>query len=441
MLAEDIKKKILDVGFKDGDKMPSVRQMAKKMHLSVTTVHKVYKELAHEGVVKLVQGKGCFWGSVPSIVVEPEADSCALIEKNFLADLESGYLDAFGALPLCKELSIRYDFSPYFIKKFLSQKVEQGVLRRSGRKFYFNEERPVTKKNYILFVHRCDEQGRLKIESERESGVFQELTSISAEQKIEVRFIGFHERSNQFYRADGEKFTIRNDRRCLGVFLSTWLVEDAVKLFSHFAAFENPISVWWEYAPDDVPLSARNKKKWAFYNVAFGKEAGLIVGKHLKKKKLGVVHYVSPYHASYWSKARLFGLQEAGLEVVELVDERFASPFDMMEEADKKGVDRQQFLNEIMESLLEKASVENFVCSNDWVATTLIDLFRAKKLPQPYVMGFDDTIESYRYVFDSFAFNAGTMVREALYHIVSPTIYAEHRRQMQTPLGRVVEKK
>lgn len=441
MLSDDIKKSILDASFKEGDKLPSVRQVADRLHLSVTTVHKVYKELADQGLVELVPGKGVFWGKAPSVTVVPEEDAFSVIEKKFQTDLESGFLDAFGALPLCKELSIRYDYSPYFIKKFLNKKIEQGVLRRSGRKYYFNEERPVTKKNYILFVHRCDEKGFLKIESERESSVFRELSRITNEQKIEVRFVGYHESSNQFYHAGGGKFVIKNDLHCLGVFLSTWLVDDASKLFTHFTSFENPISVWWEYAPGDVPLSVRNRKKWAFYNVAFGKEAGVIVGRFLKKKKIGRVHYISPYHASYWSKARLAGLRDAGIQVVPLVDDRFASPFDMVDIAENQGVERQAFLDDVMEKLLVNAECSNFVCSNDWVATTLIDLFRKKKLSVPYVVGFDDTIDSYRYVFDSFAFNAGTMVREALYHIVSPTIYAEQRRQMQTPLGRVVEKK
>ena len=134
------------------------------------------------------------------------------------------------------------------------------------------------------------------------------------------------------------------------------------------------------------------------------------------------------------------GLLEAGTDVIPLVDDRYASPFDLADAAERDGVERQDFLNNILESLLQNATLDKFVCSNDWVAASLIDFFKAKKLPPPYVIGFDDTIESYRYVFDSFAFNVGTMVKEAIYHIVAPTIYAEQRRQMQTPLGRVVEK-
>ena len=420
--------------------MPSVRKMAERLNLSVNTVHRAYKLLAQEKVVQLVHGKGCFWGSAPSFDVKPEESVYSVVERLFQNDLESGALNAFDELPSCKELSNRYDVSPYIVKKFLMQKSAQGILRHVGHRFFFSEERSVEKSNFVMFIHRSDEFGRLKIESERESDVFRTFAQIAAEQKIAVKFIGYHEASNQFYLSNGNTYTIRNESHCLGVFLSTWLVDDASKLFAHFATFKNPISVWWEYAPDMVPVSARNRKKWAFYNVAFGKEAGIIVGRYLKNKEVGTVHYLSPYHASFWSKARLQGLIEAGTDVVPLVDERFASPFDLMAAANSAGVDSQVFLDNILEDLLKNATLDKFVCSNDWVAASLIDFFRAKKLPTPYVVGFDDTIESYRYVFDSFAFNVGTMVKEAIYHIVAPTIYAEQRRQMQTPLGRVVEK-
>ena len=440
MLIEDVKKSIIDAGFRDGEKMPSVRKMAEHLKLSVNTVHRAYKLLAQENIVQLVHGKGCFWGTAPTFDVKPEEDVYSIVERLFQNDLDSGVLNAFDELPSCKELSNRYDVSPYIVKKFLMQKSAQGILRHVGHRFFFSEGRPIEKSNYVLFIHRSDEFGRLKIESERESDVFRTFAQIAAEQKIAVKFIGYNEASNQFYLSNGENYTIKNELHCLGVFLSTWLVTDAVKLFANFASFKNPISVWWEYAPDMVPVSARNRKKWAFYNVAFGKEAGLIVGRYLKNKNMGKVHYLSPYHASFWSKARLQGLLEAGADVIPLVDDRYASPFDLMDAALLAGVERQEFLNNILESLLKNATLDKFVCSNDWVAASLIDFYRAKKLPTPYVVGFDDTIESYRYVFDSFAFNVGTMVKEAIYHIVAPTIYAEQRRQMQTPLGRVVEK-
>ena len=104
MLIEDVKKSIIDAGFQDGEKMPSVRKMAERLKLSVNTIHKAYKLLAIEGRIQLVHGKGCFWGTAPSFEVKAEESVYSVVERLFQNDLDSGYLNAFDELPSCKEL-------------------------------------------------------------------------------------------------------------------------------------------------------------------------------------------------------------------------------------------------------------------------------------------------------------------------------------------------
>ena len=195
MLIDNVKKSVVNAGFHDGEKMPSVRKMADRLNLSVNTIHKVYRLLAEEGRIQLVHGKGCFWGEAPVMEVTPEESVYSVVERLFQNDLDSGFLNAFDELPSCKELSNRYNVSPYIVKKFLMQKCSQGILRHVGHRFFFSEGRRIEKLNYVLFVHRSDEFGRLKIESERESDVFRTFAQIAAEQKIAVKFIGYHEPS------------------------------------------------------------------------------------------------------------------------------------------------------------------------------------------------------------------------------------------------------
>lgn len=441
MLFEDVKKSIISAGFNRGDKMPSVRSMAKQLKVSVATIHKIYKELTQDGFIVSYQGKGCFWGECPAAIKPQKSDTNSVVAEMFGKDLESGYLDAFESLPSIKELSIRYRVSPYSIKMFLNHQVAKGSLRRVGYKYFFDTERTSKSMSYILFVHRSDESGRFLIESEREQEVFRTFSRFSSDQKIAVKFLGYHEGSDKLFAADGTQFVPKEDGYCLGVFISTWLVRKPTMLFNHFAKFTIPISVWWEYAPNEVPQTTRNRKKWAFYNVAFGKEGGLIVGQHLKSKGLKKIHFISPFHSSFWSNARLEGLLESGMEVEPLVDNRFASPFDVASVAQREGFTAQVYLKNMIEELLDKASLDAFVCANDWVATLVIEIFKQRNKPRPYIIGFDDTFDSYRMVFDSLAFNVDAMVKEALYHIVSPGVYVNFRSLMQNPLGKVVEKK
>lgn len=43
-----------------GDKLPSIRELAKDLKINPTTVSRIYSELEHEGVIVLRQGQGAF---------------------------------------------------------------------------------------------------------------------------------------------------------------------------------------------------------------------------------------------------------------------------------------------------------------------------------------------------------------------------------------------
>lgn len=440
MVTDDVRKAIEAVGYEMGDKLPSVRQMAKQLGVSVNTVQKAYKSLESSGRVKTYQGKGCFWGGLQEMTPQIKDVNAELLDQ-FARDLENGYLNAFDKLPSIKELSIRYKVSVFLIRKFLNHQVAKGILRRTGIRYLFNEEQVVESYNYVVFVHRADEKGNMLIESEREIEVFRALTRFVSEQKIRVQFIGYNVEQNRLLTPDGREYFPKEYPHCLGVFISTWLVQKPTVLFAHFAKLSLPISVWWEHASDAQPVSTKNRNKWAFFNLAFGKEVGIIVGRYLLAKNMKKVHFLSPFHGGDWSVARLTGIEECGIEVLPLVYTKYPSPFEMVREADQTGRVYDDMLDELIENLLKGASLDRFVCANDWVAWRVIEVHKKLGLPRPYVLGFDNASESFRYVFDSFAFNVETMVNEALYHITSPSLYATMRNQVQNPHGKVVEKR
>ena len=57
---EQIKLLVVSGSLKPGDKLPSIRQLAREAHINPTTVSRIYNQLAHEGVVALRQGQGVF---------------------------------------------------------------------------------------------------------------------------------------------------------------------------------------------------------------------------------------------------------------------------------------------------------------------------------------------------------------------------------------------
>ncbi len=57
---EQIKASILSNALKVGECLPSIRSLARELEISVITVKIAYERLESEGLIKTVQGKGCF---------------------------------------------------------------------------------------------------------------------------------------------------------------------------------------------------------------------------------------------------------------------------------------------------------------------------------------------------------------------------------------------
>ncbi len=59
-IEEQIKESILCDELKEGDLLPSIRQLAKDLKISVITTNRAYAELEQEGYIAIQQGRGCF---------------------------------------------------------------------------------------------------------------------------------------------------------------------------------------------------------------------------------------------------------------------------------------------------------------------------------------------------------------------------------------------
>ena len=59
-IAIQIKTAIMNGELKEGDAIPSVRSLAKSLHISVLTVQKAYATLQDDGFIETTDGKGCY---------------------------------------------------------------------------------------------------------------------------------------------------------------------------------------------------------------------------------------------------------------------------------------------------------------------------------------------------------------------------------------------
>src|SRR5690625_2618681 len=87
-IVEQIKKQIYDETLKEGDVLPSMRQLAKDLNVSVITTKRAYEELERAGYVFSTIGKGTFVaGQQPHVLREWQMRE---IENSFEKVIEAG---------------------------------------------------------------------------------------------------------------------------------------------------------------------------------------------------------------------------------------------------------------------------------------------------------------------------------------------------------------
>ncbi len=86
-IKSQIKSSILMGEMEDGEVLPSIRQLAKELKISVITTSRAYNELENEGFIISVQGKGCF--------VAPKNNE--LVKENALRRIEENLMGAISA--------------------------------------------------------------------------------------------------------------------------------------------------------------------------------------------------------------------------------------------------------------------------------------------------------------------------------------------------------
>lgn len=59
-IGTQIKNLILKGELKEGDPLPSIRTLAKELHISVITTKRAYEELENDGFIETLRGKGSF---------------------------------------------------------------------------------------------------------------------------------------------------------------------------------------------------------------------------------------------------------------------------------------------------------------------------------------------------------------------------------------------
>ena len=90
---EQIKDEILSGKIKQGELLPSIRQLSRELKVSVITTTRAYTDLENDGYIMIVQGKGCFVKEMNSNI----------LEDKLMSDIETHFSEMLKCAKILKK--------------------------------------------------------------------------------------------------------------------------------------------------------------------------------------------------------------------------------------------------------------------------------------------------------------------------------------------------
>ena len=89
-ITDGFREQILAGVLQNGDKLPSVRDLASQLAINPNTIQRAYRELEMQGWIATVPGKGCFVCGVPQLTVREQQPLLETFDKTVAALLAVG---------------------------------------------------------------------------------------------------------------------------------------------------------------------------------------------------------------------------------------------------------------------------------------------------------------------------------------------------------------
>ena len=108
-ISTQIRAAIMSGELKTGEAIPSVRSLAKSLHISILTVQKAYSTLQEDGFIETTAGKGCYVSAQNQDFYLEEQQK--KIEERFLEAIEIARASGISFDKMIELLTILYEHS------------------------------------------------------------------------------------------------------------------------------------------------------------------------------------------------------------------------------------------------------------------------------------------------------------------------------------------
>jgi len=426
-------------------RLPTVRELAAHHGASTRTVALALDLLRRQGLVESRRGSGQWRaGQVPvarPAGLKPNAQD---FTDQLCDEIRQGLHPWNTDLPSMKVLASRWNCHPQTASKALDAAVRAGVLERHGRRHRPVRPRPARKVSpaTLLCIGATDAEGRFRMDTDRESDFWRELSSQAAQAGLSL------------LRRPWTRERIRPDPSSVGVVASTWHFQEPGALCRELERLRLPVCVWTEEYT--LKETSSRSSRLRFHEQGYQKEVGIQAAGHLLD--LGHVRfaYISPWHASRWSRSRHQGVVEEvesrggvveafcldGISVWDRLAPAYSDPklhahfpaavlarlVEGSSDPIREDAIRELGMNRIRRDtspLLEKALASRataWIAANDVCALHALAWLgeRGVQVPgQISVSGFDDTVEALRADLTSYRFASDAMARAMLRQLLS----------------------
>jgi DNA-binding transcriptional regulator YhcF (GntR family) len=367
-------------------------------------------------------------------------------------------------LPAKKELQHRYNVSWQTLSKALKPLLASGKIEVSGGKLRIcNKQVRRQWKPKIVVICAGLEPGLPKVVSEREREFFQYLTIEAAQRHVELEYVIYEDWAADpvFYLISHDACSnLPEDDAVLGYVVSSWHMKSIANCIFRLTPSGKPVAVWVEHPTEIEKLAI--KKQMAYFNIGYSKNAGIHVAEHFLKLGHREIAYLSPFHDSLWSKARLSGIieafekQGASCKIHAMLTTSSKSEWDYIEQVMKmpdsvnipqlKGFTHTlpsffkarigNFQNEYvqlfrdslimdtikphLDNIIQNTAITAVIAANDHCALLALDYLKSRGIGIPSrisIAGFDNSFSALLNGLTSYSFDTYSMVLAMIAHI------------------------
>lgn len=447
---EDLTKKILRDPGPDQAPLPSIRKLAAHYGVSTLTIHKTLRMIQQQGKIFCIPSKGYFWGdkwSRDPISSVKKTTKFEEAKARLFADFQCGAYHPSDPLPTQQALSQLYRLTPTRIGVLFQQFVQMGVLIRKGRSYFLAAQDSVNSHSTVLVVSRCNAEGQLLFDSERETDFMKAFHRERMRLNMRLAVAGWYEErpgTGKFLDANGKEFRLQTmPGVLLGVIVSTWMMASPLDVLKRLWKLNVPVSVWWEHLQGQFPRPMQSRPSTVGFNISFGSSAGVAVGRYLFGQGYQSIAFISPFHGSEWSKNRLLGMQQGFCQPKRTLQVYVDDTFDSAGTYHKIfGVAAgERRIRQCLSAILANTDLMQetiWVAVNDHTALVLIEILKEKGLARPYIISFDNSTIAESNRIDSFEFHTEGMVRQMFYHLQNPGAILYQDQGLHEMVGRLV---